>query len=227
VIATPTRHEGRVVSRSEDHEGLFHLHVAGPLELAETFIAPGQYQLLGVAGEQAYFAIASAVAKPRFEYFIRARGGASRALSGLRPGDAIEMSEPLGRGFPLAAARGKTLLMVGSGTGVASLRSAVLSILDEREAYGRVILLVGTMTERHVGFRSEFGAWERAGIEVVLTLSDPSPAWEGKTGLVQDHVPSVDESALAFLCGHSSMVTSVTGALAAMGVRRDQVFTNG
>ena len=225
-MVAAARHQGRVVRRSEDEDGVFHLHVAGPVELAQTFTAPGQYQLLGVAGEQAYFAIASAVAKPRFEYFIRTRGGVSRALSELRPGDSVAMSEPLGNGFPLSAARGRTLLLVGSGTGVASLRSAVLSLLEERAAYGRVVLLAGTTSERHLGYCKEFREWERAGIEVMLTLSSPSPSWTGRRGLVQDHLPALDGEAVAFLCGHDAMIASVEGALTAMGVPRDRVFTN-
>lgn len=221
------RHEGRVVSRSEDHDGLFHLHVSGPEEVAAAFTAPGQYQLLRVAGEQAYFAIASAVAKPRFEYFIRARGGASRALGMLEPGDPVAMSEPLGAGFPLQAARGRTLLLVGSGTGISPLRSAVLSVLERRREHARVVLLLGMTTERHSGFGAEFPRWERAGVEVRLTLTQPPSGWRGRAGPVQDHLPEIEASAAAFLCGQPSMVSSVTGALVERGVSPERIFTNG
>ncbi len=74
-------------------------------------------------------------------------GNVTRAISRLKVGDTLGSSRSLmeatGRWrMPL----GKNLIIVAGGIGLAPLRPVILSVLSQRDAYGRVLLLYGART---------------------------------------------------------------------------------
>ncbi|MDI9644112.1 MAG: FAD-binding oxidoreductase, partial [Candidatus Verstraetearchaeota archaeon] len=111
---------------------------------AATF-SPGQFvQLLLPGVGEAPFCIASSPSDRRhLDLTIVRRGLVTIASHCLRPGDVVGIRGPLGRPFPVERLHGKDLLIVGTGIGIAALRSLILHIREERDKFGEVLLLYG------------------------------------------------------------------------------------
>lgn len=194
----------------------------------------GQYVQVrrGADEKPGFFAIASA---PHQEWQVEllvkeGSTGVTHALYEAAPGDVFEVSAPQGPGFPREHLTGKNVLLIGVGSGIAPLRSVLLSILDDRAAFGeRVMLIYGARSPFHIPFRPEIARW-RAQVEVYKAMSQPGDAdWSGYTGYVQHILEDIGiprENTIACICGMSHMVDAVKARLGDLGIPEDDVYLN-
>jgi len=221
-----------LVARSPAADGLTDLTLdvsVGPL--ADTHQRPGQYVRLRLPGhEEGMFAIASRPGVPgQWDLLVKVGGALPNALLHLPLGSQVEVSKPEGRGFPLEQVRGKDLLLFATGSGISPIRSVIESIRQDRSAYGKVTLYFGARTPGAFAYVKDFESWERAGIRVVPTVSQPGVSgWQGLTGYVQAHLAEAPlaPDTIAFVCGQREMVEGVVQALKARGLAPDAIHQN-
>lgn len=192
---------------------------------------PGQVAVLSVAGEApAYFAFASAPEDAELEVLVKRNAGASNSIFDMQPGDRIELLEVAGQGFDLDEQKGKDLVFVAMGTGVAPLRSALRHVLKRKEEFGQLVVLYGARTPDDFCFRDETDGWEDAGVELRQVVSRPDGHdWSGPTGYVQsllDHVLPNLTSPIALICGSLEMIEQTRGRLGQMGFKSEEILTN-
>lgn len=195
---------------------------------------PGQYVKLGLFADDVPrpVALANRPGPTRLEFLIKAPDERLARLLSLSPGEKVQTSTPLGRGFPVDQARGRDVWLFGVGSGVAPLKAVIEHILEDRRAYGDVVLHYGVRTVDELCFTARFGAWLGQGVRVVPVVSRPAPgprAWSGATGHVQDHLPPVlarPDDTVAFVCGLPEMEKSVAAAVLQRGVGADRVLRN-
>ena len=112
-----------VITGVRDHARLiraFDLRADGVVDFK-----PGQVAVLRVDGEEpAYFAFAGAPDDPELEVLVKQKVGASAVIYNMCVGDQIELVSIAGHGFDLERMKGRDLVFVAMGTGVAPLRSA-------------------------------------------------------------------------------------------------------
>ncbi|MBL8953186.1 MAG: NAD-binding oxidoreductase [Myxococcaceae bacterium] len=208
--------------------GTVHVELTVPEVVRASFQRPGQYLLVKTGEVHGPFAPASAAGETGpLELLFKPGTPLTDALGALQKGAAVQVSLAAGLGFPLERAKGKALLLVASGTGQAPMRSVIESVRRHRADYGPVTLLLGVRDSEHLAFAAEQHAWEEAGIELHVTLSQGSAAWEGRKGRVQLHLPAGDLSGtVAFLVGQREMVAEVGAELERRGLPRKQIFLN-
>ena len=195
---------------------------------------PGQYVKLGLFSDDVPrpIALANRPGPARLEFLIKGPDERLARILSLSPGEKVQASAPLGRGFPVEQARGRDVWLFGVGSGVAPLKAVVEHILEHRSAYGEVVLLYGVRTADELCFTGRFGAWLGQGVRVVPVVSRPGDgarAWSGATGHVQDHLPlsfSRPDDTVALVCGLPEMEKSVAAALLQRGVGPDRVLRN-
>jgi sulfhydrogenase subunit gamma (sulfur reductase) len=192
---------------------------------------PGQVAVLAVPGEApAYFAFASAPEDAELEVLVKQKLGASNLIFEMKPGERIELLEVAGRGFSLAEQKGKDLVFVAMGTGVAPLRSALRHVLKRKEEFGQLVVLYGARTPDEFCFRDETDSWEDAGVELRQVISRPDGHdWSGPTGYVQsllDHVLPDLKSPIALICGSLEMIEQTRDRLGQMGFKPNEILTN-
>jgi NAD(P)H-flavin reductase len=193
--------------------------------------APGQVAVLAVAGEApAYFAFASAPEDAELEVLVKRNTGASNLIFNLGVGDRIELLEIACRGFALDDQKGKDLVFVAMGTGVAPLRSALRHVLKRKAEFAQLVVLYGARTPDDFCFRDETESWEEAGVELRQVISRPDGHdWSGPTGYVQsllDHVLPNLNSPVALICGSSEMIEQTRDRLGQMGFKPEEILTN-
>ncbi len=149
---------------------------------------PGQFVQVSVFGygEVPISICSSPTRTPdRFELCVRPVGGVTKALYNKNSEDWIGIRGPFGRGFPVDLTKGKDILVVAGGIGIAPLRSLINYIMDKREEYGRLIIVYGAKTPDLILFTSDIEQWEnQPDAEVYLTVDEADNSWNGRTGVV-------------------------------------------
>jgi sulfite reductase subunit B len=149
---------------------------------------PGQFMEVSVFGiGEAPISISSSPSRSNgtFELCVRKVGDVTSALHSLKVGDRVGLRGPFGRGFPFEKFRGKDILFVPGGLGLAPLRSLINQVLDERALYGRVVILYGARNPGELLFKDELKAWsERGDVELMVTVDRGDESWSGNVGVV-------------------------------------------
>jgi len=192
---------------------------------------PGQVAVLAVDGEApAYFAFASAPEDAELEVLVKQNVGVSNLIFDMKPGERIELMEVAGHGFALDEQKGKDLVFVAMGTGVAPLRSALRHVLKRKEDFGKLVVLYGARTPDDFCYRDETDSWKDAGVELRQVVSKPDGHdWSGPTGYVQsllDHVLPDLMSPIALICGSLEMMEQTRERLSKMGFKAEEILTN-
>jgi sulfhydrogenase subunit gamma (sulfur reductase) len=191
---------------------------------------PGQVAVLRVGGEQAYFAFASAPEDAELEFLVKHGLGAGGAIYEMRENDRVELVDIVGHGFALDEHRGKDLVFVAMGTGVAPLRSALRHVLKHAGEFGQLVVLYGARTPDDFCYGDEVEEWEDAGVELRRVISRPDGHdWSGPTGYVQsllDHVLPELSSPVALICGSREMIGQTRERLLQMGFQPEEILTN-
>ena len=192
---------------------------------------PGQVAILRVPGEDpAYFAFASAPEDDELEVLVKQKAGASSVLYDMNVGDEVEMLGIAGPGFLLDEIKGRDLVFVAMGTGVAPLRSVLRHVLNRKHEFGQLVVLYGERTPDDFCYREETGEWKDAGVELRQVISRPDGHdWSGPTGYVQsllDNVLPTLSSPVALICGSREMIDQTRDRLGMMGFKPDEILTN-
>src|SRR6266849_8888430 len=224
LIITRVRQQGRDI-RSFD---LIPADAAGTHGI--NFI-PGQVAMMRVnEAEPAYFAFASAPEDAELEILVKRTVGASAALFDMKPGDRVDLLGVTGHGFDLDKQKGKDLVFVAMGTGVAPLRSALRHVLGRKRDFGQLVVLYGARTPDHFCYKDETERWEDSGVELRQVVSRPDGHdWSGPTGYVQsllDHVLPSLFSPVALICGSLEMIEQTRDRLHQMGFAPEDILTN-
>ncbi len=152
---------------------------------------------------------------------IRAVGAVTRALCAAAPGEMIGVRGPFGTDWGLSIADGRDVLIVAGGIGLAPLRPVVLTVLDQRARYDRVVLLVGARSPGDLLFTRELETWRRRGADVRVTVDHGHAGWHGQVGLVTgliDAAVADPANAAAFVCGPEIMMRLSADMLVRCGV---------
>jgi NAD(P)H-flavin reductase len=222
----------RVVRETADTR-TFWLALQEPEDRAAYRFLPGQFNMLYVFGAgEVPISVSSDPGQPnRLAHTIRSTGRVTDAMGALRPGDVIGLRGPFGSPWPMSAARGGDLLIVGGGLGVAPVRPAIYQALRERDAYRRVVVLAGARAPEHMLFRDLLDGWHawmrNRRVELGLTVDVADDAWPYAEGVVTALFGGADidpERTHAFVCGPELMMTFAVRGLLQLGVPADRIF---
>lgn len=161
---------------------------------------------------------------------LRAVGAVTRALAQLRPGDRIGLRGPFGRGWPLQAARGKQLLLIAGGIGLAPLRPVIYHFMRHAADYDSAYLLYGTRQPEDILFQRELLAWSgKPGFRYEVTVDYADDSWQGHVGVITPRVakiPLKPGNAVAMLCGPEVMLRFSVEQLLHRGMRAEDIFVS-
>jgi NAD(P)H-flavin reductase len=225
----------RVLDAWDETHQLRAVRLSMPFTFARAHERPGQIVKVCTPAGEGFFALASApAAEPRADLLLkRGQPVADAAIAAARPGAALEVTPPFGKGFPWEEARGRDVLLFAAGSGIAPIRALVQHLVALRGEFQRVTLFYGQRRDSEFAYAQEHVEWERHGVRVVLCPSSrEDDAWPGVRGRVQEVARSLalggaaPGNSVAFVCGMTAMVTEVKATLAEAGVPRDRVHLN-
>ena len=193
---------------------------------------PGQCAMLCAPGvSEGMFSITSSPTNKEYQEFsIKKCGQLTDYLHSLEVGDEITVRGPYGNHFPVEdKLKGKNLLFIAGGIGLAPLRSVINYVLDNRSDYGTVDILYGSRSKDDLVQLKEIqDVWMKTeGVNVYLTIDREQEGWDGHVGFVPAYLKELgfDTNKTALLCGPPIMIKFCLASLIEMGFSKEQVYT--
>jgi NAD(P)H-flavin reductase len=158
---------------------------------------------------------------------VRAVGLATQAICEAQSGDRLSVRGPFGRPWPTAQLAGRDVLVVAGGIGLAPLRPAILSLIAERERFGRLGLLYGGRGPDQLLYPAQLESWPELGVDVAITVDAAGPEWLGHVGVVTRLIGRAEinpDRTVALLCGPEVMMRFTVAALARAGVAAENIY---
>jgi len=224
----------KIKSVRDEAEGIKSFKIEFEQEnLRESFsYRPGQFIELTVfgVGEAPFSITSSPVDKGCVEISVVNVGEVTDALHLKKEGEIVGLRGPYGNGFPFDEVKGRDILFIGGGIGLAPLRPLINQMFADRDSFRKMTILYGARTPQLLCFREELKAWARkSDSEVLLTVDAPDDEWQGNVGVVGSLLPQVEidaERSTAFVCGPPIMIHFVIQDLLKTGFAEDNIITS-
>lgn len=193
---------------------------------------PGQCAMLSIPGVgEAMFSITSSPTNTEYmEFSIKKCGCLTDWLHKMEVGQYVTVRGPYGNYFPVETElKGKNLLFIAGGIGLAPLRSVINYCRANRDNYGTIDIIYGSRSKDDLVDYSEIiNEWmTEAGVSVHLTIDREQEGWDGHVGFVPNFVkelnPDIDKTVL--VCGPPIMIKFTLNALKELGFTEEQVYT--
>mgnify|MGYP002579171937 CR=1 FL=1 len=193
---------------------------------------PGQCAMLSIPGVgEAMFSITSSPTNEEYmEFSIKKCGCLTDWLHQMEPGQQITIRGPYGNSFPVEGdLKGKDLLFIAGGIGLAPLRSVINYVRHYRKNYGSIQIVYGSRSKDDlVDYQEILDEWmQDEGVEVNLTIDREQEGWDGHVGFVPNYVkelnPSLSKTVL--MCGPPIMIKFTLAGLKELGFQETQVYT--
>jgi len=192
--------------------------------------SPGQCAMLSIPGVgEAMFSISSSPTNREFmEFSIKKAGILTDWLHSAEVGQQITVRGPYGNAFPVESdLKGKDLLFIAGGIGLAPLRSVINYVRDNRENYGTVDIVYGARSADDLVFRKEMEAEWGSFANVHMTIDREQEGWSGNVGFVPNFVQQLNFSPdrTTLVCGPPIMIKFTLQALEKMGFDNTKIYT--
>lgn len=215
----------------------YHLKFTDPDAQANYHFAAGQFNMLYIpgVGEIAIGVSAMPTGDRTWDHTIRLAGQVTGALSRLAVGETLGLRGPYGTAWPIDQHPGKDVILVAGGTGLASLRAALYSLLANREHYSSVSLLYGGRTPDTLLYQREYDEWTRQGLRLETTVDraipcDQGPFWSGHVGVVPQLIdrfnPINISNSVIYCCGPEVMMRYTIRSAIQRGWQRNQIWVS-
>lgn len=211
-------------------EMLFEVRLDSGRELGHM---PGQFVEVTVpgVGEAPISVSSSPDRKESFELVVRRAGRVTAALHDRPSGACIGIRGPFGTHFPVdGAMRGRSVLFLAGGIGLAPLRSAIHYVLNHRKDYGNIVILYGTKSPGERLFLEELADWShRPDVEFLETVDKADAGWKGNVGVVTKILPTAWIAAnkpVVVACGPPVMYKFVVVSLYASDVPDQSIYVS-
>ncbi len=193
----------------------------------------GQFAEYSAFGDgESTFCIASSPTRKDFiECSFKVYGKVTQSLQRLNVGDSIGIRGPYGNWFPLDELKGKNLLFIAGGIGMAPVRCVIQNVFDWRDDYKNITIIYGARSVADLIYKQEIRDWKsRSDVSVIVTV-DPGgevPSWYGDIGFVpailEKTAPASDNTAV-IMCGPPVMIKFTMPVLTKLGFRDEDVYT--
>jgi NAD(P)H-flavin reductase len=220
-----------IIERIEDETPDIKTFTIRPLEPIP--FAAGQFVELAVPGigEAPFTPSSSPKISDFMEITIMRTGRVTNWLHNMKEGDELGVRGPMGRAYPIGDFHGREILIVGGGCGVGPLRSLLLALIDDLDAYARIIVRYGARSADSIVFKdAQMHGWNQGGaLDVMLTVDEESSNWDGHVGMItdileEDYLDCHASDGIAVMCGPPVMMKYGTSKLLERGYRPENIY---
>jgi len=194
---------------------------------------PGQFVEISIPGYgEAPISVSSSPDGKRFQLIVRKMGDLTSKLHTMKEGDKVGIRGPFGNGFDLEALRGKNLIFIAGGLGLAPMRSLISYVLKNRMDFGEVTILYGCKEPCEVLLKEEIEEWEKREDIQFLKSVDRCPEnekWSGEIGVITSLIPKVKfdpKNTTAIIVGPPVMYKFVIDDLKNLGMPEENIIVS-
>jgi len=187
-----------------------------------------EYSVFGM-GEATFCISSSPTRRDHLECCVRRVGKVTNALHRLGVGAEIGFRGPYGNNFPMEYLRGKKLVFIAGGLGLAPLRSLIWNVLDNRDQYDKIDIIYGARSPADLCFTYDLATWsQNPTVNMITTVDKGDKDWKGREGFVptvtEQTAPSA-QNAVAIVCGPPVMIRFTFPVLEKLGFTPESMLT--
>lgn len=200
---------------------------------------PGQFVEFSVFGEgEATFCISNSPTRKSLssgasgtiiECSVKRMGKVTQAIHELDVGDTVGIRGPYGNGFPVEELKGKNLLFVAGGIGLAPLRSLINYCLDNRRDFKTITIVNGARTSKDLVYKDEYENWKKETDTFLhLTVDCNEENWTCMVGVVPKILEQLNPTchdSVAIVCGPPIMIKYTLPVLLKLGFCPEAIIT--
>lgn len=185
---------------------------------------PGQFNMLYLFGRgEVAISLSGDPAEHRhLTHTVRKVGSVTHGFADLGTGATIGVRGPFGTAWPMDQLRGRDILFLAGGLGLAPLRPAILHLLHHRGDYAAATILYGTRDPEMLLFRDDLERWGAApDIDLAITVDHADGDWHGHVGVITKLIARTDfvpDKTAALICGPEIMMHFAAEALMKRGL---------
>lgn len=190
----------------------------------------GQFVELSIpgVGEAPFTPSSDPNIKEKIDITIMNAGKITSLLHSSPKGISLGMRGPYGKGYPLDKFKGKDILIVGGGVGLAPLRSLLFSLFAGIDKYNKIVLRYGARTPKDIVYKDSLPEWARKEkVDLVTTVDVGEPSWKGNVGLVTNTLKDLPVDlarTISIVCGPPIMMKFVTFKLLDLGFKPGDIY---
>ena len=158
------------------------------------------------------------------EFTIMRAGKVTGVLHAMKKGEKVGVRGPMGKGYPLDHFKGKEILIVGGGVGLAPLRSLFLALCNRLDDFKKILFCYGAKAPQDIIYKSQIlEQWPKINpsrIEFRLSVDMGDPTWKGNVGVVTTVVKDLGldmANSVVVVCGPPVMMKFTTLKLVELG----------
>lgn len=190
---------------------------------------PGQCAMLSVFGKgESMISISSAPSIDDYlQFSILKMGKVTTALHEMEEGDIIGIRGPYGNSFPLEEWKGRRIIFIGGGIGLAPIWGLLHTALQHPGDYRDLMLIYGARTSADLVFKEELRELTDK-MTVFLSIDTEEDGWGEYVGFVPQNVTDKvtgSHDVVAVTCGPPIMIKFVILALKELGFEDRQIYT--
>ena len=220
------------VIRLTDMEKLFQVRILDEGESERFSFLPGQFVMVEVPGYgEIPISISSSTSRAGYvELCIRRAGIVTGALHRAKRGARIGIRGPFGTHFPIETMKGRDVLLIAGGLGLAPLRSSIFAVIENRADFENVHILYGTKSPDQLLFDYQYEEWSRIDdIDLQVIVEEPDNEWAGPLGLITKLLDGIEidpQRTFAIVCGPPVMFKFVCSRLSEQGMPMRRMFVS-
>jgi NAD(P)H-flavin reductase len=150
----------------------------------------------------------------------------------LKAGDEIGLRGPFGTFFDTEAMKGKDLLLISGGCGLAPMRALIQHVEDCRDDFGNVTVLYGAKSPGDILYKDELIQWqssEKLDCQVTVDNVPEGTCWDTNVGMITKLIPPLQidtAKTVAVIVGPPIMYKYVIHELKSKGVRDENIIVS-
>lgn len=179
-------------------------------------------------GEAPFTPSSSPFITDKIEVTIMKAGYVTERLHRIGPDSLVGIRGPYGKGYPVEEFENREVLILGGGVGLAPLRSLLLTLIQNKEKYKRIILCYGARTPKDIIYKNQFDEWRANGVEIYRSVDRKDESeWNETVGVVTvllDKIQIDISNAVCAVCGPPVMMKFATLKLLEKGFKADNIY---
>jgi NAD(P)H-flavin reductase len=193
-------------------------------------VKPGQTAMLSVIPFGECMFVVSSQGEDYLEFTVKRVGYVTEQIHTLEAGDQVGLRGPYGNWFPYEELKGRDVLFIGGGIGLAPLRSLITWMLAHRKDYGRIDLVYSGSTKDDLVYYEDIqSVWPQVdNMHVHLSVYRDSPEWAGEVCYTAPFLESLGFTAdgrVVVLCGGPSLFNTCLTSLERLGFAASDIIT--
>ncbi|NQU97920.1 FAD/NAD(P)-binding protein [Candidatus Woesearchaeota archaeon] len=189
---------------------------------------PGQFVEVSIPGV-GEAPISSASCNNEFlDLNVRIVGAVTEAITKMKKGEQVHLRGPYGRGYPMDYLRGKNIVLVGGGCGVAPLRGIIEFIDKHRMDYKEIYLFFGFRSPADVLFKDEIDDWSKKyNLNMSVDKAPEDNPFNCSVGFVTKLLENAElstDNTEVLTCGPSIMIDKCIDILKSKGFSDDKLW---